>query len=247
MKRYKPFFKQQLYEWTSQDNSEYVLFEKYVNLYLQDRLDEFSIPSAIKGKIDFIKQLAKETGYKIKDLFKVFLNKTVFKLFSLIGWSMTKLFGMIKAGYKVYQDLQKVIAEYIHSNKVVQWTVKELEKLDVFLSKHPKTKRVAGVAVAGLLIYIWLTMSFTGDALDDFDITMVFASLAGHATLSQVFGTPAGVKMLMLFVTGAVTGLTFPWGGSSLVKFSIAVVVTLAKMIKEKLHKGNDEAELEKI
>jgi hypothetical protein len=243
MKRYQPYFNHgKLYEWTSRDNSEYILFEKYTNLFLQGRLDEFSIPKAIKDKFEFIKELSVETGFKIKDLFKLFLNKYVFKFFTLIGWSITKLFNIVKSGYKAYQDLQKVITEYVHSNKVIQWTKNELEKLDTFLSKHPKTRRIVGVAVAvaGLLIYIWLTMSFTGDALDDFDITMVFASLTGHATLSDVFGTPAGTKMLMLFVTGAITGLGFPWGGSSLFKFSIAVIVSLAKLFKQKISKGND-------
>jgi hypothetical protein len=42
MKRYQPYFNhEKLYEWTSQDNRDYILFEKYANLFLQDRLDEF--------------------------------------------------------------------------------------------------------------------------------------------------------------------------------------------------------------
>ena len=231
-------------EWTAQNYREYILFEKYANLFLQDKLDEFGIPSIIKEKFDFIKELAIETGFKIKDLFKLFLNKGVFKFFQLIKWSIKELFAIVKKGFDAYLNIQNAIAEYVQKNKIVQWTIQEVEKLDAFLQKHPKTKRIVGVAVAGFLIWCWLSMSFTGHPLDDFDITMVFASLTGKATLTNVFGTSSGIKMLMLLATGIITGVSFPYVGTNLVKFTVAVLVTLAKMIKEKLTKGNDVAQV---
>ena len=171
------------------------------------------------------------------------MNKVVFKFFKLIGWSMTNLFDLLKKGYKAYQTLQSVISEYISNTKVGEWTKKELEKLDKYLEKHPKVKQISGIVVAGLLVYIWLTMTFTGDFLDDFDISLVFLSLTGKTTLSQIFGTPSGMKMLTLFATGALFGLSFPWPGNNIIKFSVAVITTIAKFFKQHLSKGKESEE----
>ena len=242
MKRYRSYFtEQKLQEWTSLDESQYSEFKRYIiQSNYGERLVEFSLSKDLMKKINIIKEFAVEFGVKIKDLFKLFMNKYVFKFFQLIGWSITKIFDLLKSGYKAYQDLQKAIAEYLASNKVVEWTKQELIKLANFLDKHPKVKRIAGVLTAGLLVYIWLTMTFTGDLSDDFDISTVFMCLAGNYNLADIFATPAGVKMLTLFATGALTGLSFPWPGSSLAKLGFAILITIGKYFKIKISKGKN-------
>jgi hypothetical protein len=53
--------------------------------------------------------------------------------------------------------------------------------------------------------------------------------------------------MLLLFATGAIAGLSFPWPGSNLIKFAIAVLTTLAKYFHKKLSKGDDSDQFEKV
>ena len=253
MKRYKSRFREQqlfrLNEWTSYDESLHKQYCKYViDSNYGERLTEWSIGRDLKDKIDKVKEFAIEMGLKIKDLLKLFMNKYVFKFFQIIGWSFTTLFDMLKTGYKAYQDFQKAIAEYLASQKVVEWTRKELEKLQKFLDKHPKTKKIAGIALASLLVYIWLTMTFTGDALDDFDLSAMFQALAGNYSIVDIFGSPSGVKMLLLFATGALTGLSFLWPGSSSVKLGIAILTTIGKYFKIKISKGkNSDRELAEV
>jgi len=237
---YQSQFKQPLYEWTSRDNSEYVLFEKYANLFLQDKLDEFGIPQAIKDKFNFIKDMAIQTGFKIKDLFKLFLNKSIFKLFTLLGWSITYLVDLLKKGLDAYKHLQDVIAEFVHKNKIIQWGAEQLKALDEFLAKHPKTKKLVGVAVAGLLLYIFFAGASTGHLGEDFDLSLVFMAFKGHVTLYEVFGTPSGTKLLMLFATGSLMGLGVTYPLANVPKLIVAVIITLAKHFKEKISKGND-------
>ena len=62
-------------------------------------------------------------------------------------------------------------------------------------------------------------------------------------TLSQIFGTPSGMKMLTLFATGALFGLSFPWPGNNIIKFSVAVITTIAKFFKQHLSKGKESEE----
>jgi len=238
-----------LYEWTSQDEREFKQFCEYV--WKSDggriQLAEFSFGKEIKEKIQFIKQLAIETGFKLKDLLTLFMEKIVFKLFQIIGWSFKSLLELMKKGFDAYKNVQLAIAEFIGNTKAIDWTKDKLIELDRFLKTYPKTKRIAGVAVAGLLVYVWLTMTFTGDMLDDFDISIIFTAFNGSYNLFDIFGTPSGIRMLMLFATGAIAGLSFPWPGNNIIKFGIAVLITIGKYFHKKLTKGDDLAQFESV
>ena len=128
----------------------------------------------------------------MKDLVKLFLNKVVFKFFAKIKFSLSYLFGLVKKGFKAYKQVIKAIGEYIANTKVGRWTEEKLKDLDAFLAKHPKTKRIAGIAVAGILIYIWLNMTFTGNADYDFDMGDMILALGGGFTLSTIFAGTRG-------------------------------------------------------
>jgi hypothetical protein len=237
-----------LNEWTAKDEREFQLFCEYVWKSDGGRLLlEFSFGKEIRDKIKFIKEFAIETGFKVADLLKLFMEKTVFKLFQIIGWSMSNLFDLMKQGFEAYKNLQLALADFIGNTKAVDWTKDKLKELDYFLKTHPKTKRVAGVAVAGLLVYIWMTMTFTGDFIDDFSIDVVFQALGGSYSLFEFFGTNSGIRILLLFATGAFTGFSFPWPGSSLVEFTVAILVTLAKFFRKKLSKGDDLDEFKQV
>ena len=84
----------------------------------------------------------------------MFKDKLVFKFFAKIKFSMDYLFKLVKAGFKAYKQVIKAIGEYIASTKVGKWTEEKLKDLDAFLAKHPKTKRIAGSAVADISIHL---------------------------------------------------------------------------------------------
>ena len=215
---------------------EYIEFRNYVlaTNYLTESTKLYEFGGKLKGKIDFIKNLASHIKAKFKDLLKLFLNSKVFKFFSLIGWSMDKLFGLVKKGFRLYKNLLKAIADYLSKTKVGKWTEEKLKQLDTFLQKHPKTKRIAGVGVAALLVYIWFNMTFTGDFAYDFDMTDMLAALAGKFSLSKLFAGSDGIKLLLLFATGAI-GLTFPWPGAATKQFIGAVVGSLGRAVKKRI------------
>jgi hypothetical protein len=216
---------------------EFVLFVREHNLDKDCSLiNEIGIPSQLKKIWGFIKELAEKVSLKIKDLIKLFLNKVVFKFFAKIKFSFKYLFELVKKGFRIYKDVIRAIGDYVSKTKVGKWTEEKLKALDEFLKKHPKTKRIAGVAVAALLIYIWLNMTFTGDADFDFDMTDMISALAGNFDLSSLFAGPGGMALLMLFATGAL-GLSFPWPGPQHIQFIGAVLYGSAKMVGKKLRK----------
>jgi hypothetical protein len=141
----------------------------YLNEGFYDNLKQ-----GIKDKIEFIKSIAEYSGTKLEEVVKLFKDSRVYKFFSSLKFSLEAFFNMLKTGFKAYEELQKVIAEYVSKMKIMKITEKALKGLDDYLIKHPKLKHLAGFGVAALLLYIWMNMStrvnnetpFTGNYID---------------------------------------------------------------------------------
>ena len=221
---------------------QYTEFVNFVNEYNltenTNLINEIIIPDKLKKIWGFIKELKNKLSVKLKDLLSLFKDKLVFKFFAKIKFSMSYLFKLVKKGFKAYKEVIKAIGEYIASTKIGKWTEEKLRDLDEFLAKHPKTKRIAGVAVAGILVYIWLNMTFTGNADYDFDMGDMLLALGGGFTLSKLFAGPEGMALLTLFATGML-GLSFPWPGPQHIQFISAVVYGSAKLVGKKLSKDS--------
>jgi hypothetical protein len=213
-----------------QKECKYGLYLEAIFLHEKGTLDEFEIVGRLKRYYNFIKDFAQYAKVSIKDVAELLKNKKVFDFFSKIKFSVGNIFKRVQSGFKHFQDLKKAIADYLASTKVVKWTEEKLKDLDTFLSKHPKTKRMAGIAVGAILLYIWLNMSFTGDFDYDFDQSALLDALLGKFTLSSIFAGPEGVKLISLFVTG--TLFSFPWPGPQAALFVISLLYGLAKTYK---------------
>jgi hypothetical protein len=208
---------------------DYELYMEAIRLHEDDSLYEFlsGITGKLKKYYDFIKDLAEKAKIGIKDIAELLKNKGVFEFFKKIGFSVKRLFDLVRKGFKYYRDLQRTIAEYIAETKVVKWTTDKIKDLDEFLKRHPKTKRLVGIAVGAILLYIWLNMSFTGDFDYDFDQSTLISALLGNFSLTDIFTGPDGVKLLTLFITGSF--LSFPWPGPQTALFIVSLIYGLAK------------------
>ena len=215
------------------EENEYIEFCNFTDNYAINEGILDTITGKLKEKIGLIKDAADKIGIDFGDLMKIFKDRRIFGFFSKIGWSFVKLYELVKKGFKLANTLSNVIAEYIAKNKVVQWTTEKLKDLDKYLSEHPKTRMIVGIAVAAILIYIWLNMTFVGDPSYDFNMGDILLAMAGKMTLANIFGGAGGVKLLMLFATGLV-GLSFPWPGPTSIKFVGAIVGSLIHMSKKK-------------
>ena len=201
-----------------------------------------NITKGIKDKIEFFQKIATASKNKIEDIVKLFKDTKVFKFFKVLKFSFEKLFVLIKKGYQGYIKLQKVIASYVASQGAVKWTKAKLKELDEFLQQHPVIKKLSGVVISGLLLYIWLNMSFGGDFAFDMSFDDIIAAAMGQFSLAELFAGDEGVRMLLLFATGTLLGLSFPWPGSTSIQLVSGVLVSLGKVanskIKFKLKKG---------
>lgn len=220
-----------------QELDENLLFERFLisaELYEQQKLNESLIPRSIEKIWRFIKEFSKEAKIHIKDLVELFKNKPVFLFFQRLKWDIKKLFELVKQGYHTYKKVFPLLSQWIKKHNVVKWTEEKIKEFDSFLETHPLLKKITGVVCAGLLVYLWLTMSFTGDFRSDFDLTAVLESLRGKFTLQDLFISDAGIQTLLLWTIKNSIGLSFPWPGNAVVQLSVAFFVSAVRLYKKK-------------
>lgn len=245
--RYQRLFENQNFD-KKQLKKEYLEFKKFVvsNRLTESKskLNESLIPAGLKDKFVLIKNISKEIGVEIASLIKLFLNKGIFILFSKLKWSILNLYKIVKEGFDLYKLVFEKWAKFIRENKLtkdlINKTADRIKIIDEFFNEHPNLKKASGILVAGLLVYIWLNATMVAHKDIDFDISTIIDALLGKFDLTDLFLSDNGLIMLTNFIIGKVTGLTFPYPGSDLAKFTFAVIFTLAKKVKVKLDKSKE-------
>lgn len=155
-----------------------------------------------------IKEILKAFGYSIKAFVKGVLQSV-----GLVGTLCHELFEELQK-YGFAEDLDRGI-----------------KHIDKFLESHPMAKKVSGFMVATVLIYIWLSMTFTGRFSSDMNLKNVLLAVSGKYSLTDIFTTSEGKMMLVLFGTGSF--VTFPWLGITAGNLLLAMVYTGFVMANE--------------
>jgi len=214
--------------------------------HLREARNEVAAFGFIKNLID----MAKQTELSLKDLIVMFKDSKVVKFFKEIGWSFKYLYDLLKDGMKVMKDLRDSLLEYAEQSSIGKWTMRQLDSqtlkdIDNWLKKNPKTKRWIGYGVAALLVYLWFNMSFMGNPEYDFDFSDVLGAMAGSYSFADIFSGAEGLKLLLLFFTGSLIGISFPWPGPTNIQFAVSILYSLAKKLGKKLSKSKDTTEQE--
>jgi len=197
---------------------------------LGDLMNKLS--SGIKKKIDFIKEVAKVAGNNLKELLEMFKDSRFFKIFQVIGFSIKKIINLFKLGIKTYNNIQNILAEKIASLGGVKYIKKNLHALDDFFDSHPVLKKLGGVAVAGLLLYVWLNMSFTPDLEYSMDFKDIISALGGSFSLGDLFASPSGITMLIYLASGMLLGLSAPWPGKQSTQIIGGLIFSAYRLIQ---------------
>ena len=165
---------------------------------------------------NFLKDWAKKAKQPLSKVRKTMTNKNTFSIAKLNDFSVDKVLENAKKGFKAYQKILNYvpdkIANKLAKTKFGQKKEKYLKKLDNFLQKHPKLKRIMGVAAAAGVTYAWTKMTFIGDPEYDLDLSAAAAAAAsGDFKMADLFSGEIGTKFLVLTAVGATTGLTAPY------------------------------------
>ena len=192
------------------------------------------VSSGIKKKIDFIKEVAKSAGQDLTKIIQMFKDSRFFKIFKVIGFSIKKIVQLFQLGIKTYNNLQNILAEKIASLGGVKKIKKNLHLLDDWFNEHPVLKKIGGLAVAGLLFYIWTQMSFTPDLEYSMDFKDILSALSGNFSIGDLFASAAGITMLTYLASGMLLGLSAPWPGKQSTQIIGGLIFSAYRLLKPK-------------
>lgn len=240
MKRFKEYLNEE-----ELDYNEYLhavnLYENYKNNLLEEGIID-SLTGNLKDKFNFIKDLATASKQKLEDVIKLFKNSKTYEFFKRIGWSLVKLYEIVKQGYHVYINFGKVIHKFLLENKytadATKWTDAQVKALHDYLEEHPMIKHLAAPMVAAFLMFMWIYSTNLGE-IGDFDVTDIFRAVAGKYDLYDLLGNGALLKVIVTVIGGVVFKTSFPYPTENDVKFLIGVMIALTRLlnIPAKFHK----------
>jgi hypothetical protein len=181
----------------------------------------------VKGDFEAI---IKDFGVSINDILKAFKDKSFYSLMKSLGFNFMLLLKAINTltGY-IHKGLFKVF-ESIAKTGAFEKLKAGVITVDEIMNQHPILKKVSGLAVAGLLFYMWLNMTFIGHFDYDFDFSDIVAALRGNYSLADLFMSPSGLMLMTLFATGSI--ISVAWLGQTTYNLLAAIFYTLFKKAK---------------
>jgi len=195
-----------------------------------------------------IQKVGKDFMMNLNDLISAFKNRNVYDMLKAFGFNFKLVFRAIGAFTNALKGGLLEVFKEMARTKTFQKIRAGAIKVDEVLNKYPILKRITGIVIAGLLLYIWLNMTFIGDLDYDFNFSDTVAALHGTFSIADLFTSPEGLMLITLFGTGFALGLSVPWLGKSLYNLTLAIIYTgYAKLkgdkkklaeIKNKMRKG---------
>lgn len=207
---------------------------------MSDVFEENRINPTVRNKyktiIEFIKKMKntfmknlKETGIGIKELFTAMIQRDFYSLLVALKFNLAQIMKAIGAGQKLVANGILAVLNKVVKSDLFFMLEKKLIKIDAIIAKYPILKKLTGVALAGLLIFMWLRMTFIGDFSFDFDLSIAFDALSGQYTIKDLLGTPSGLQFLSLFFLGQFAGISFDWVLATPILVVIMLVYTSSK------------------
>lgn len=185
-----------------------------------------SLIKVFKDLKSTLEGLAKQFKLGLNDIVIAFKQREIFNLLKAVGFNIKILFKSVMAFSDAVHDGLLSIFKEIAETGVIKKIKSGAMKIDDVLNKYPKLKKIGGIVIAGLLIYIWLNMTFIGNFNYDFNFTDISGALTGSYSITTLFTSPSGIMLLSLFASGSLLGLSIPWLGVSLYNFILAVTYT---------------------
>lgn len=206
------------------------LWKKVKDLGMVKKLTQF-----IEHFRKITERIAEEVGIELKQVIEAFQTKPMLAFFKAIKFSVSMLLKPIKAFADLYKAGILKVFEELHKTGVFQRLHSGALKVDEFLDQYPIMRRLAGPAVAGLLLWMWTSANFTGSPALDMDLTAVLkAALAGNWSAAELFTSPEGLAALGLLITGLTLPFPSPlWLSAGLpINLFIALCYTAFKHLK---------------
>lgn len=185
----------------------------------------------VLGRVrDDLSQIGSDFQIGMNEIINAFKSKSMFNLFKALGWSLHKLVKAIDAFTALIRDGLLNTFKVLHKTGAMQKIRSGAMQVDELFERHPILAKLAGPAIAGLLFWIWLNMTFLGNLDYDMDFTDMAKALAGNFNIADLFASPEGMMLTTLLATG--TLISAPWLGLKIYNLVLALTYTGLKHAK---------------
>jgi hypothetical protein len=180
-----------------------------------------------------LNSIAKEFKVNTKTIIASFTQRDIFGVLKAFAFNLrlilrafNELTAFIRKGlFEIFREIFRL--------KMFEKVRKGAMKVDEIMNRYPLLKKVTGIVLAGLILYMWLHMTFIGDLDYDFNFETIVLALKGTFSIADLFVSPEGLMLVTLFGVGTVFGLSVPWLGKSLYNLGLALFYTAYAKLKQ--------------
>jgi hypothetical protein len=183
----------------------------------------------LKRELD---KIAKDFKINYLDIVKSFQNKDVYNFLKAFRFNIRLILRGFTELSAFFRSGLLAVFKSIYRTKAIQKLRSGALKVDEFLNRYPLLKKIGGLAIAALLLYIWLNMTFIGDLDYDFNFSDIVGALKGSFSIADLFVSPSGLMLVTLFGSGAALGLSMPWLGKKAYNLILAIFYTTYDKVK---------------
>ena len=203
-------------------------------------LQNTNIIEKIKEGVESLKnvftKIAKEVGASLNDIILAFRSKDMFMLLKAVKFNFLKLYNAAKAFAALYKSGLAKIFKMMEDEGWFDKLRSGAASVDELLNKYPLLRKLAGPAIAGILLYIWWHMAFIGHPDYDLDCSTIISALMGSYNIHDLFTSPDGLQMLSLLAVGQIPGVGVSYWVATETLFLISLCYTGLKHIKADAH-----------
>lgn len=179
-----------------------------------------------------LNKIAKEFRINYLDIVKSFQSRDVYSLLKAFKFNIKLILRGFNELTRFFRSGLLAIFKDIYRTKTIQKLRSGTLKVDEFLNRYPLLKKIGGIAIAALLLYIWLNMTFIGDLDYDFNFSDITGALKGTFSIADLFVSPSGLMLVTLFGSGVAFGLSMPWLGKTAYNLILAIFYTMYDKVK---------------
>lgn len=219
-----------------------IYYDDYVSVLetiSRTSLNEDIIPAAIytTGKLANLynsakrelNKIAKKLNLGVASIIVAFYDPSIYNIVRAFRFNFSAMFEAVSGAAEILRaGLYDVLTD-LANTETIQAIGKGLITIDELLDKYPLLRKLTGPMLAGLMIYMWLSMTFIGSVKYDMNLKNIALAAVGKYTLRDMLSNNDGRSMIVLFGTGSV--VSFPWLGAAVINLGIALIYTGLVMV----------------
>lgn len=196
--------------------------------------EDISWSGAIGAIKNVIVEISEQFGIGVEALISAFKQKNMFLLLKAVSFNIKVIGKAIVEFLNLWKEGVESVFETLEKNKVFEKLKSGAMKIDEVVGQYPILAKISGIALAGLLLIVWLHKTHLGNPVQDFDLSFITDALKEKLTFQEAFASIDGLESAVMLALHATTGFSVHWFEGTLLNIAVALAFTAFKAIPNK-------------